>query len=200
MRLRTAVLAALIGALLPVVLASNLPAARVTLALVACLLLPGLGWAQKMHLGDIGDTLALAVVLSICMTIAVATAMAVADAWSLGWGLAALGGLAAAGFVPVRLLLDRAGAAVRLRIAGFDNDRGAWSDWYRETLEAQARQARAAADATEASAVWVDWYADAKRRAAEAREREAAAKQAAVDEWISWYQQTHLLKRDDQGS
>jgi hypothetical protein len=200
MRLRTGVLAALVGALLPVVLATNPSATRVALALIACLLLPGLGWAQKMHLGDIGDTIALAVVLSICMTIAVATAMAVADSWSLGWGLAALGGLAVAGFMPVRLLLDRAGAAVRLRMAGFANDGGAWADWYRETLEAKARQARAAATAREASAVWVDWYADAKRRAAEARAREAAAKQAAVDEWISWYQQTHLLKREDQGS
>jgi hypothetical protein len=174
MRLWIGVLAALAGALLPVVLATNLPAARVTMALIACLLLPGLGWAQKMHFGDIGDTIALAVVLSICMTIGVATAMTVSDSWSLGWGLAALGGLAVAGFVPVRLLLDRAGAAVRLRIAGFADDGGAWAEWVRETQQAKVRQARA---------------------------RDAAAKQAAVDEWISWYQQTHLLtKREDQGS
>ena len=100
--------------------------------------------------------------------------------------------------MPVRLLIDRAGAAVRLRIAQFGDDGGAWTDWYRETLQAKARQARAAASASEASAVWVDWYTDVKRRAAEARAREAAAKQVAVEEWISWYQETHLLtKRED---
>ena len=198
MRRRTRVLAALACVLLPVALATDLPVARLTMALIACLLLPGLGWARKMHFGDLGDTIVLAVVLSICTTVAVGTAMAVSDSWSLGWGLAALGGVALTGFVPVRLLIDRAGAAVRLRIAQFGDDGGAWTDWYRETLQAKARQALAAATASEASAVWVDWYTDVKRRAAQARAREAAAKQAAVEEWISWYQETHLLtKRED---
>ena len=198
MKFHVGVLVALVGALFPVVLATNLPAVRVALALAICLLLPGLGWARKMHFGDLGDTIALAVVLSICTTVAVGTAMAVSDSWSLGWGLAALGGVALTGFVPVRLLIDRAGAAVRLRIAQFGDDGGAWTDWYRETLQAKARQARAAATASESSAVWVDWYTDVKRRAAEARAREAAAKQTAVEEWISWYQETHLLtKRED---
>jgi hypothetical protein len=198
MKRRTYVLTALVSAALPVLLATNLPAARVAVALLACLLLPGLGWARKMHFGDLGDTVALAVVLSICTTIAVATAMAVSGHWSLEWGLAALGGVALAGFVPTRLLLDRAGAAVRLRLA---DDGGARTNWYRETQEAEVRQAaRTAVTAREASAVWVDWYADVRRRVAEAREREAAAKQAAVEEWISWYQKAHLLspsKGDD---
>jgi hypothetical protein len=201
MKRRTYVLTALVSATVPVLLATNMPAAQVALALLGCLLVPGLGWARKMHLGDLGDTIALAVVLSICLTIAVATAMAMSGSWSLEWGLAALGGVALAGFVPVRLLFDRVGAAVRLRMAGLADDGGTWADWYRETQEAKVRQAaRAAATAREASAVWVDWYADVRRRAAEAREREAAAKQAAVDEWIAWYQQTQLLspsKGDD---
>ena len=197
---RTQVLAAVLGALLVVgLLATNLPAARVAFALATCLLLPGLGWARKMRFGDLGDTVALAVVLSICTTVAVGTAMAMSGSWSTGWGLAALAGVALAGFVPARLLLDRAGAAVRLRMAGFGDDEGAWADWYRETQQqAQRRRTRAAAAAYAASAVWVDWYADVKRRAEEARAREAAAKQEAVDQWISWYQQTHLLtKRQD---
>ena len=201
MKFHAGVLVALVGALFPVALVTNPAAVRVAFALAICLLLPGLGWARKMHFGDLGDTIALAVVLSICTTVAVGTAMAVSDSWSLGWGLAALGGVALTGFVPVRLLLDRAGAAVRLRIAQFGDDGVAWTAWYRETERAKARQARAAATASEAAAVWVDWYTDVKRRAAEARAREAAAKQAAVEEWISWYQETHLLtKREDNRS
>ena len=197
---RTRVLAVVLGALLVVgLLATNLPAARVAMALAACLLLPGLGWARKMRFGDLGDTVALAAVLSICTTIAVGTAMALSGSWSVGWGLAALAGVALAGFVPAQLLAGRAVAAVRLRMAGFGDDGGAWADWYRETQQqALQKRARSGVAASEASAVWVDWYADVKRRAAEAREREAAARQEAVDEWISWYQQTHLLtKRQD---
>jgi hypothetical protein len=202
MRRRTQVLAGLLGALLvAVLLAVDLPPARVAFAVASCLLLPGLGWARKMRFGDLGDTLALAIVLSICTTVAVGTTMAVSDSWSLGWGLAALGGIALAGFVPGRLLLDRAGAAVRLGVAGSAADSGAWAEWYRESKQAKVRQARAATTATGASAVWVDWYADVRRRAKEAQAREAAAKQAAVDEWISWYQHTHLVtKREDRGS
>ena len=123
--------------------------------------------------------------------------MALSHSWSLGWGLAALGGIALAGFVPGRLLLDRADAARRLRIAGVPDGGGTWAEWYRET-QATVRLARAAATANEASAVWVDWYADVERRAEAARAREAAAKQAAIDAWIGWYQRTHLLtKRSD---
>jgi hypothetical protein len=196
---RTRMMAALLGALLVVaLLATDLPAARVAGALAICLLLPGLGWARKMHFSDLGDTLALAIVLSISMTVAVSTTMVLSRSWSLGWGLASLGGLALAGFVPARQLLDRGAAAVRLRIAGFGDDGGAWAEWYRETQRQARARARAATTASEAAAVWVDWYADVERRAEEARAREAAAKQEAVDQWISWYQQTHLLtKRSD---
>jgi hypothetical protein len=209
MRRRAQVLAGLLGLLLVVLLlTTNLPAARVIGALVICLLLPGLGWARKMHFSDLGDTLALAIVLSICTTVAVGTTMAISDTWSLRWGLAALAGVALAGFVPAVLIADRTGAAVRLRIAavrlrmtGVADDGGAWAEWYRETQQqAKIRRARAAT-ASEASAVWVDWYADVERRAEEAKAREAAAKQAAVEAWITWYQQTHLLtKRSDRRS
>ena len=178
MRRRTQVLAALLGAVLVVALLANLPAARVALALAVCLLLPGLGWARKMHFGDLGDTVALAVVLSVCTTIAVGTAMALTDHWSVGWGLLVLAGVTLAGFVPGQLLAGRTIAAVR---SGFGDDGGAWADWYRETQ--QQAKASAATIAGEASAVWVDWYSDVKRRADEARAPEAA--QAAIDEWIT---------------
>ena len=196
---RMQVLAALLGALLvAVLLAIDLQVARAGLAVAGCLLLPGLGWARKMHYADVGDTLALASVLSICMTVAVGTTMVLSRSWSLAWGLAALGGLALAGFVPARLLLDRARAAVQLRIAGFSDDGVAWAEWYRQTQEQARARALAATSASEAAAVWVDWYADVERRAEEGRAREAAAKEAAIEAWIAWYQQTHLLtKRSD---
>ena len=187
---RTQVLAALLGALLVVaLLAANLPAARMALALAICLLLPGLGWARKMRLADLGDTVALAIVLSICMTVAVGTAMAVSGSWSPKWGLATLAGVGLAGFVPARLLAARASAAVQRPRAGFANDDVAWADWYpRGTQQQAVRRARAAVTAGEVSAVGVDWYADVKRRAEEAQAREGAAKSEAIDQWISWCQ------------
>ena len=168
---RTQVLAALLGALLVVaLLAANLPAARVALALAICLLLPGLGWARKMRFADLGDTVALAIVLSMCMTVAVGTAMAVSGSWSPEWGLATLAGVALAGFVPTRLLAARAGAAVQFRRAGLANDGVAWAGWYPRDTQQQAKVRRApvAVTASEVSAVRVDWYADIKRRAEEA--------------------------------
>ena len=120
MRRRTRVLATLLGALLfAVLLATNLPAARVAFALAICLLLPGLGWARKMRLADLGDTVALAIVLSICATVTTGTAMAVSGSWSPGWGLAVLAGVALAGFVPARTARrpsQRGGAAPDRRV------------------------------------------------------------------------------------
>lgn len=128
-------------------------------ALVVCLLLPGLGWARKMRFGDRGDTLALAVVLSMCGTVAVGTAMALSGRWSLGWGLVVLLGIAAAGFVPAGALADRAGAAVRRRTAGFGDDGGEWADWYAHNQQqAVRRRQQAEVETAAASQVWVDWY------------------------------------------
>jgi hypothetical protein len=115
MSVKSRALATLAAGMVVVLLATNLPAARLAMALAVCLLLPGLGWARKRRFGDLGDTVALAIVLSICTTIAVGTAMAVSGYWSPGWGLAVLVGIGLAGFVPGRLLLDRAGAVIRLR-------------------------------------------------------------------------------------
>ena len=77
------VLGGILGAALLTVLALTIPdGVRVGLAVVGCLLLPGLGWALKMRFSDLGDPVALAVVLSICSTVAVGTAMAVSGGWS----------------------------------------------------------------------------------------------------------------------
>lgn len=169
--------------------------ARLGLAAVGCLLLPGLGWARKMRFDDVGDTVAFAVVLSICGTVMVGTAMALADAWSLGWGLAALTLAAVTGFVPVGALVDRANRAVEERMAGVGDDGGAWADWVARSSQQARRRAEAAAE--EASDVWVDWYADAERRALEEQARRATAARAATEAWVAWYHRTQLPTAPD---
>ena len=156
---RTRLLLALLGALLVgVLLAINLPAARMIFALTICLLLPGLGWTRRVRSGDRGDTLALAIVLSTCMTVAVGTTMVLSRSWSLGWGLAALSGISVAGYLPIRPLLDRVRAAVRLQTVKTAAN------------SAAGAQAPDAAPTGPAPAVepWLDWYADVERRAEEA--------------------------------
>jgi hypothetical protein len=155
MRRRTRLLLALPGAVLVgVPLATNLPAARMIFALVICLLLPGLGWARKMRLGDLGDTLALATALSICMTVAVATPMVVFGSLSIGWGLTALSAMAVAGFLPIRHLLDRARTAIRL-----------------PTKTQDATTARPSPALVTVTDPWLDWYTAVERHAEEATVR-----------------------------
>ena len=71
----------------------------------ACLLLPGLGWAWRSHLRDTGDRLALAIGISICAVTVIGTTMAVAGRWPTLAGAVALLVVAAAGFLPHRLLM-----------------------------------------------------------------------------------------------
>jgi hypothetical protein len=156
MRRRTKLLLASPSAVLVgVPLATNLPAARMIFALAICLLLPGLGWARKMRFGDLGDTLALAIVLSICMTVAVATPMVVFRFWSIGWGLTALSAMAVAGFLPIRQLLDRARTAIRLPTP-------------KTRSGTIAGPPPAVVTVTDP---WLDWYAAVQRRAEEAAAR-----------------------------
>ena len=163
MRRRTKVLAALLVALLLILLlAVDLSAARLVGALVICLLLPGLGWARKMHFADFGDTVALAIVLSVCMTVAVGTTMLLTRSWSLGWGLAALSGIYVAGFLPIRPLLDHAGAAIRLQTAKSTGGGGAWVQTH------HAATAMPAPVAVSASEPWLDWYANLEGHSQEA--------------------------------
>lgn len=163
---------------------------RFALTSVACLVLPGLGWARKMRLGDPGDTLALTLVLSVCATVAVGTAMAVAGTWSVGAGLAVLGMVALGGLVPGRAWAEQVAASLRRGPEPGGDD--AWTSW---RFDVQLRQRRAEREAQQASEVWGDWYADVERRAVEVRAREAAAARQATDQWVAWYQRTHLLTR-----
>jgi hypothetical protein len=156
MRRRTRLLLALpCAVLVGVPLATNLPAARMIFALAICLLLPGLGWARKMRFGDLGDTLALAIVLSICMTVAVATPMVVFSSLSIGWGLTALSAMAVAGFLPIRQLLDRARTAIRLPTPKTQNG----------TIAGPSPAVVTVTDP------WLDWYTAVQRRAEEAAAR-----------------------------
>ena len=135
---------------------------RLAAALALCVLLPGLGWARRLRPADRGDTLALAVMLSLCATVAVSTAMVLADRWSLTVGAACLTGIAGLGFVPARRLLSGLGLRIRWRLSA----RGiSFTDWY----AAYAERRRLAAKAEEAAEIeWTDWYAEQQRLADEA--------------------------------
>jgi hypothetical protein len=90
---------------------------RLGIVAAACLLLPGLGWASKLRLGDAGDRLALAIAISICALTVVGTTMAVLGRWSTPLGLVALAAVGAIGFVPRRLLAPASARFSPLRIA-----------------------------------------------------------------------------------
>jgi hypothetical protein len=145
---------------------------RLAAVLALCVLLPGLGWARRLGPGDRGDTLALAVVLSLCATVAVSTAMVLADRWSWTLGAACLAGIAGLGFVPARRLLSGVGLRIRWRLSA----RGiSFTDWY----AAYAERRRLAAEADEAATIeWTDWYAERQRRVDEAYAE-------ADDEWTA---------------
>ncbi len=128
-----------------------------------CLLVPGLGWARKLRTSDLGDTLALSVVLSLCATTAVATTMAVTARWSSPVGLVALGLVAVLGFLPQRRLLAATLRVVRPSPTLPDQeDTQAWTDWYdaQSRRSAEDRQ-RELALAEESARSWSDWYAAA---------------------------------------
>ncbi|MCV9992904.1 hypothetical protein OIU93_01165 [Paeniglutamicibacter sp. ZC-3] len=94
-----------------IVLLLEVEAVRLISAVVFSLFVPGYGWALRMRPGDGGDTLAMALVLSLCATTFVATAMAVAGWWSPVAGFISLLLMAAAGFV--RLRRDAGGRGIR---------------------------------------------------------------------------------------
>jgi hypothetical protein len=90
---------------------------RLGIVAAACLLLPGLGWAWKLRLGDVGDRLALAIAISICALTVVGTTMAVLGRWSTPLGLVALATVGAIGFLPRRLLAPVSARLSTLRSA-----------------------------------------------------------------------------------
>lgn len=146
--------------------------ARFALTGLAALVLPGLGWARQMRFRKAGDSVALAVVLSVGTVVAVGVPVA-AGTWSLGGGLAVLALVTAAGFVPSRTFACRAMTAARAR--------------------AQRRREGAEEVALATSEVWLNWSVDLARRAEQVRVRKNAAAQQATQDWILWYQRTHLL-------
>jgi hypothetical protein len=145
-----------------VILLSGWSGLRLAAALALCVLLPGWGWARRLRPADLGDTLALAVALSLCATVAVSTAMVLADRWSWTVGAACLAGIAGLGFVPARRLLSGLGLRILWRLSA----RGiSFTDWY----AAYAERRRLAAEAEEAAAiVWTDWYSEQQRLVDEA--------------------------------
>ena len=156
---------------------STLRAVRMTAALVGCLVLPGLGWARRLRLRDLGDTIALTVVLSLSITAVVATGMAVTGPWSPLGGLAVLAGIAVLGFLPVRSLVARAESVV---LGG-------------TALAPRPRPVTVDAGDTEDG--WTDWYADARARSDEEQRRRAAEAEAAEQDWRDWYAETRLERQ-----
>lgn len=171
---------AIVGALaLALALALDAPAVRMIAALAVCLVLPGLGWARRLRLRDLGDTVAMTVVLSLSLTAVVATAMAVTGTWSAYGGLGVLIGIAVLGFVPVRAVAARTSEVVLGRST------------YRP------RRRRVVVETGEIDDGWTDWYADARARSDEERQRREAEAAAAEQEWRDWYAESHRQTADD---
>ena len=156
---------------LALALALDASAVRMAAALVACVVLPGLGWARRLRLKDLGDTIALTVVLSLSLTAVVATGMAVTGTWSPVAGLAILIAVTGLGFVPVRAVIVRAGVVVLGRPGH---------------QEGRPR----VVDVGDAEDGWTDWYADARARSDEERRRREAEAEAAQQDWRAWYAET----------
>jgi hypothetical protein len=92
-----------IGAIL-LVASGRVGILRLVLLTVACLLLPGLGWAFRTQLRDAGDKLAVAIGISVCAITLIGTTMAVTGRWSTSGGAIALLAVAITGFLSRRVL------------------------------------------------------------------------------------------------
>jgi hypothetical protein len=170
---------------LALALALDSSAVRLTAALAGCLVLPGLGWARRLRLRDLGDTIALTVVLSLSITAVVATGMAVIGSWSPVAGLAILAAVTGLGFVPVREVIVRAGVVVlgrpgrgaeRPSAVDLDDTEDGWTDWYANArARSEEERRRRSAEAEVAEQDWRSWYAESRRAAAAERSRQWAA-------------------------
>ena len=154
---------------LALALALDAPAVRMTAALVGCLVLPGLGWARRLRLRDLGDTVALTVVLSLSITAVVATAH--------GRDRSVVAG-------------GRAGDPRCGRPRSGSSRSGPWSpapvSWCSVDRPA-TRRCRSPVDLDDTEDGWTDWYADARARSDEERRRRAAEAEAAEQDWRDWY-------------
>ena len=163
----------------------ELPALRMVLAVLVCLLLPGWGWARRFRTRDRGDTLALTVVLSICATVVVSTAMVVTARWSTLAGVLVLVAIGAAGLVPESALARlRDAVSLQPAPAGGPLDQG-WGAARRH------RPGTGATDQPPEETEWVDWYVGARRRAAEERARLRALRREADEQWAEWFRTAH---------
>lgn len=172
------------GVLVGLAVVFDLSALRLALALGICLLLPGWGWARRFRTGDRGDTLALAAALSICATVVIATTMAVTRHWSSVGGLAALVVVSAAGLLPLPRVHRRL-AAAPASAQRSSRQHVRWRDGYRQPSP------HASPEQQQAENEWVDWYAGARRRAAEDRARTRALQREADEQWAEWFRHAH---------
>ena len=100
-----------IGALL-LVATGRIGTLRLVVVAAACLLLPGLGWAFRSQLRDVGDKLTLAIGISISVITLIGTTMAVTGRWSTSGGVIALLAVAITGFLS-RGVLKAIGAGLK---------------------------------------------------------------------------------------
>lgn len=147
------------------------PTVRMVAVLLVCLALPGWGWARRLRLRDLGDTLALTVVLSMSWTAVVATGMAVTGRWSVGGGLVVLLAIGALGLVPAEVV----GAQVGVFLLG------------RPVLAGEGLAVGSlAAESAAAGVEWTEWYAGVRREQDEEQRRREEEAEAAAQEWADW--------------
>lgn len=70
---------------------------RIPAVLAFALIVPGLGWAARMRLEDVGDTLLAAVTISVSLLVVVGEGMALAHRWSITDGFLVLAAAALLG-------------------------------------------------------------------------------------------------------
>jgi hypothetical protein len=70
---------------------------RIPIVLAFAVVVPGLGWASRLRLADAGDTLLVAVTISIALLVVVGESMALLRLWSVQGGFLVLAAIALLG-------------------------------------------------------------------------------------------------------
>jgi hypothetical protein len=92
---------------------------RAPILLAFALVIPGLGWAWRLRLSDRGDTLLLAVAISVCVLVVVGEGMALLRLWSFKGGFLLLAVIALLGVTVAPSRASRGDAdAVPPRVGG----------------------------------------------------------------------------------
>jgi hypothetical protein len=71
--------------------------ARIPVVVAFAVVVPGLGWAWRLRLSDTGDTLLLAVTISVCSLVVIGEGMALLRLWSVERGFLVLAAVALLG-------------------------------------------------------------------------------------------------------